>query len=52
MNTTSEDVINIIKRTDEGTCPYDMCWSLYVGVDCRDCLIDYIRKSLIKLEEQ
>jgi hypothetical protein len=46
-NQTIEDIIDLLKQTDDGACPYKQCVAPKGEVgNCRECLIDWIRESL------
>jgi hypothetical protein len=41
-----ERVFTLIGYVDEGGCPYDSCRHRSEATNCRDCLIDWLKKEL------
>ena len=43
-----ERVLDLIRTTDGGACPYELCRSGngHDGLNCRDCLVKWIEESL------
>ena len=48
-----ERVLDLIRKTDGGACPYELCRSGngHDGLNCRDCLVKWIEESLVGGEQ-